>query len=98
MHLKASPADGDMVMDRLPDGWTDESNDVQMERRFPRLSCFRKFHTAILMSIFTMNLANGWMDGTDDRHTDGQTEFQVNHVWVDRKMSHVTDIWTDLLC
>ena len=70
-------ADGDEVTDRLPDGLTDESDDVQMERIFPMHWSFRKFHPAILMVIFTMNLAHGWMDGMDDRHTDGWMEFQV---------------------
>ena len=64
-------------MDRLPNQSTDESNDVWMERSFPGFSCFGKFCTGILISIFTMNLADGWMDGTDDGHTDRQTEFQV---------------------
>ena len=27
--------------------------------------------------IFTVNSADGWMDRTDDGHTGGQTEFQV---------------------
>ena len=56
------------MTDRLPDGLTDESVDVQTERSFPRFSCFRKFHTGILIGIFTMNLANGRMDGTDNGH------------------------------
>ena len=38
---------------------------------------FGKFPIAILVGIFTMNLAEGWMDGTDDRHTDGWMEIQV---------------------
>ena len=48
-----------------------------METKFPRYCTFRKFHPAILMGIFTMNLADGWMDGTDDGDTDGWMEFQV---------------------
>ena len=56
---------------------TDKSNDVQMERNFPRIWTFGKLHTGILIGIFMMNLVVGWMDGTDDGHTDGQTEFQV---------------------
>ena len=35
-----------------------------------------KVHTAILVGIFMMILADGWMDGTDNRHTDGWTELQ----------------------
>ena len=70
-------ADSDGVMDRLLDGLTDESDDVQTERNFPGFWSFGKFHTAILVGILTMNLADGWMDGTDDRHTDRQMEFQV---------------------
>ena len=38
---------------------------------------FGKFCTAILIGIFTVNLADGWLDGMDDRHTDRWTEFQV---------------------
>ena len=64
-------------MDRLSDGSTDESKDVWMERTFPGFSCFRKFCTGILVGIFTGNLAYDWMDKTDDGHTDGQMEFQV---------------------
>ena len=70
-------ADGDGVTDRLPDGLTDKSDDVQMERNFPRIWTFRKFCPATLISIFAMNLADGLTDRTDDGHTDGQTEFQV---------------------
>ena len=29
------------------------------------------------MGIFIVNFARGWMDGTDDRWTDGWTDFQV---------------------
>ena len=65
------------MIDGLPDGLTDKSNEVQTERNFPRFWTFRKFHTVILMDTFMVNLADGWMDGTDDGHTDGWTEFQV---------------------
>ena len=70
-------ADGDKVTGGLPDGLTDEYIDVWMERSFPRFLCFRKFHTGKLVGIFTMDLADGWMDRTDDGHTDTQTEFHV---------------------
>ena len=70
-------ANGDRVTDGLPDGLTGESDDVQMEGNFPVNWTFRKFCTAILVGIFTVNLADGWTDRTDDRHADGQTEFQV---------------------
>ena len=30
-----------------------------------------------MLLIFTVNLADGWTDRTDDRHTDGWMEFQV---------------------
>ena len=56
--------------DGLPDGLTDESDDVNMETKFPGNFTFRKLHPAILMGVFTMKLADGWMDGMDDRHTD----------------------------
>ena len=68
---------GDEVTDGLPDGSTDKSDDVWMERNFPRIWTFQKFHTAILLGNFTMNLAGGWTDRTDNGHTDGQMEFQV---------------------
>ena len=70
-------ADGDGVTDSLPDGSTDQSDDVWMERNFPGSWTFRTFHAAILMVIFTVNFADGWMDGTDNRHTDRWMEFQV---------------------
>ena len=63
----------------MPNGLIDESDDVQTERNFPPIWTFGKFHTGILVGIFTINceLADGWTDGTDDRHTDGQVEFKV---------------------
>ena len=54
------------MTDGLPDGLTDESEDVQMERSFPRFWMFGKFCPPILVGIFTMNLADGWKDRTDD--------------------------------
>ena len=42
-----------------------------MERNFPGIQTFGRLHMGILISIFTMNLADGWTDGTDDGHTDG---------------------------
>ena len=63
-------ADGDEVTDRLPGGSTDESDDVGMERNFPGFWMLGKFNTVILVGIFTVNLADGWMNGTDNRHTD----------------------------
>ena len=65
------------MTDRLPDMSTDESHDVQMEGNFPTNWTFMKLCPAIFVSIFTMNLADGHMDGTDDRHTDGQMDFRV---------------------
>ena len=65
------------MTDGLPDGSTDESDDVQMEREFLRYWVFGKFHTGIPVGIFTVNLADGWTDGTDDGHTHRQMEFQV---------------------
>ena len=62
------------------------------------VSCQMEFHPAIIVGIFTMNLADGWMDGIDNRHTDGWTDLQVESHWVDRQMSHVTEMQTDLSC
>ena len=70
-------AHGDEVMDELPDGLTDQSDDVQMEGILPRYFIFDNCCTGILIDIFTMDLADGRTDGTDDRHTAFQTEFQV---------------------
>ena len=70
-------ADGDGVNDGLPDGLTDESDEVQIEGNFPGIGTFRKFGPGILMGIFTMNLADGWTGGMDDRCTHRQTNFQV---------------------
>ena len=68
---------GDEVMDGLPDGLTDKSNDVWIERNFSKIQTSGKFCPGILTGIFTANLADGWMDGSDDGHTDGWMEFQV---------------------
>ena len=70
-------ADGDEVMDGLPDGSTDESVDVQTEKSSPRYCVIRNSDTGILVGIFTMNLADGRTDGTGNRHTDIQMEFGV---------------------
>ena len=47
------------------------------EGKFNGKWSFGKLHPAILMGIFTVKLADGWMDGMDNGHTDGQMEFQV---------------------
>ena len=65
------------MTDGLSDESTDESTDVQAERNFPRFWTFQKIHKGTFIGIFTMNFADGWTDRTDDRHTNGQTEFQV---------------------
>ena len=62
-------ADGAEVMDRLPDGSTDESVDVQTEVSFPRYGVVGKLCTGILVGIFTVNLADGRMNGVDNGHT-----------------------------
>ena len=48
-----------------------------MERNLLTNGSFGKFHTAILVGILTLNLADGWMDGTGDGYTNRWTEFQV---------------------
>ena len=58
--------DGDEVMDGLPDGSTEKSDDVWTESSFPEFLCFRIIHTGILIGIFTVNLADSWTDETDD--------------------------------
>ena len=70
-------ADSDKMTDGLTNGSTDESDDVWTERSFPGYCLFGKFHTGILVGIFTMNEADGRTDRTDDGHIDIQTEFQV---------------------
>ena len=70
-------ADSDGVNNGLPDGSTDESNDVWMEGDIPGTWTFRKFHPAILMDTFTEKSADGWTDRMDNRHTDSQTDCQV---------------------
>ena len=70
-------ADSDKVMDGLPDGLTDESDDVWTERNYCRKWTFRKLHTGILIGIFTMNLADGLTDGTDNGITFGLTDRQL---------------------
>ena len=68
---------GDRVTDALPDELTVGSDDVWMEVNLPMIWIFRKFHPAILVGIFTINFADGWMDGMDDGCTDRQMKFQV---------------------
>ena len=46
------------VTDRLPDGLTDKSDYVWMERNFPRIQIIGKLHTVILVGIFSINLAD----------------------------------------
>ena len=70
-------ADGDKVTDRLPDGLTDKSDDVQTEGNFTVFWTFGKLHPAILMGLSTVILADGWIDGTGNGHTDRWTDFQV---------------------
>ena len=48
-------ADSDGVDDVLPDGLTDESDDVQTEGTFPRSWTFMNFFPAILLGTFTVN-------------------------------------------
>ena len=52
-------AESGKVTDGLPDGSTDEYHDVWMERNFSRFQTLWKLHPAILIGIFTMNLADG---------------------------------------
>ena len=63
--------------DRLPDGSTDESDNLWMEGNLPGIWTFRKFGPGILVGIFTMNLDHGWTDRMDNGHTDRWTDFQV---------------------
>ena len=70
-------ADGDRVNDGLPDGSTDEYDDVWMEGNSCRIWTFRKFLPAILVGAFTVCLADGWTDGMDDGCTDRWMDFQV---------------------
>ena len=44
---------------------------------FPRYCTVMNFHTGILVEIFTLNLADGRMDRTDNGHTAFQMGFQV---------------------
>ena len=59
-------------MDGLPVLWTDESIDVWMEGSFPGFSACGNFHTGVVIGIFTMELADGRMDITDNEHTVSQ--------------------------
>ena len=65
------------MTESLSDGLTGKSDDVWTGGNFPMNWTFRKFHPAILVGIFSMNLADGWTDGTNNGHTDGWMEFQV---------------------
>ena len=64
-------------MDRLPDGLTDKSVDVQMERSFPGYCINRNFCTGMPIGIFTVNLADGRMGVMNDRCTALQMVFLV---------------------
>ena len=61
----------------LSDGVTDESNYVWIVWNFPRSQMIGYFPLWIRLGTFTMNSADGRMDGMDDRHTDTHTDFQV---------------------
>ena len=60
-------ADGDEVMDGLPDGSTDKSVNVQMEGSFPGYCIIRNFCTGILIGIFTMKMVTCHVDAMTDR-------------------------------
>ena len=60
-NLDGSSADSDVVDDGLSDGSTHESNDLQMEGNFPGSWTIGKFGPAILLAIFTVNFADGWI-------------------------------------
>ena len=66
-------ADGDELTDRLPVLWTDDSVDVWMKGIFPGFSACGNFHTGMFICIFTVGLADGRMDVTEDKHTVDQT-------------------------
>ena len=66
-----------LTVNRLLEGLTDKSDDAWTEGKLSWVLDFWKFHPAILMGIFTMNLTDGWMDRTDDGRTDGWMDFQV---------------------
>ena len=70
---------------------TDESDDVRTWN-FPGCWMFSKFHPAVHMGIFAMILADGWMDGTDDRHADIWMEFQggITFCLTDRQVKQLT--------
>ena len=63
--------------DRLPDESTDKLVDVWMEANCPRVYTFGKFCPGILICIFTMKFADGWMERADDGQSDRQTNFEV---------------------
>ena len=48
-----------------------------MEGRFIGIATFGNFGPERLMGIFTVNFADGLMDGMDNRYTDGCMGFQV---------------------
>ena len=56
---------------------TDESDDVWTEGNLPGTLTFGKFDRAVLLGTFTMNVADGQMDGMDDGWTNRQMDFQV---------------------
>ena len=67
-----------MVMVRLMDHLTDQQvNWIMYRWKGIIIWTFWKFHPAILMGIFTMNLTDCSTDGMDDRHNDRWTDFQV---------------------
>ena len=85
------------MTDGLPNGLTDKSDEVWTEGNFPMYRTFGKFHPAKLKGIFTENFADGWTDGTHDRHTDDAVPGGIMFWLTDiRQTSHVTVIWMDL--
>ena len=87
-----------MVMRQWMDCLMDQQTNLIMYKwkGVSRYCTIINFHTGILIGIFTVNLADGRTDGTDNRHTAIQMEFKVESCFVGRQMSHATDIWTDL--
>ena len=64
------------MTDRLPDGSQTNLMMYRWKGIFLGLAV-QEISSNNIMGISTESLADGWINGTDDGHTDGQMEFQV---------------------
>ena len=73
----------DGMNDILYDGMTDNSNDVHINGNLPGSWTVKKFSPKILLGTYTMNSADGMMDGIDNS--------LLTNIWTSRWKCEWTD-------